>query len=1537
MSDQRSGRAQGEPRSVEWWVQPRLSEQERLYMLLSSLIIGGKEVLKTLRFLGSSDLVDALTARQPEPQPLVWTPRAPAIERCNRCGELKYLAISIVWARNLHYDGITRLPVDGFSSRRSDLVSENDKDDELDRLIPLPIVFRYVPLGAHCEVWQDLLNRFTESLKECADRCAHNILCRSGNYDVRSQRCQLSSMSCTAHIHYNQGKLSNVALFTADDDSLFSWECSADPLDWCRMSYSSNEWSPRAGHSLVVMGERLLLVGGHGVVNSSFTEAYMSREVNIGGDLGSSVALRDVPLGRLDDIWQFDTSMRKWRQLPVEGLSSGRSYHQVLAQEDRIEIYGGLTDLGNATHLACNLRKQGALKCITRSAPAEVSGRHCHGVLLQPFGDLAVFGGRSASGQLLCDVWFRNLDNTWRKGEHTLPFEGCIGTVVASNQVAILGIDSRVFCPTDRYLNWHQCSPLPFRLDHSKPVLVSLGLGAWIAVVGYSSIYSLDLAEPTPKWYRSVTFPSGTRLSAGATVFHGRLWITGGVTEEGYYDMSTWTIGVKQLIDSAEMLQQSVTPPARVFFPGFQAILDGHLSELLLTALLGVALVTGGWSQFLQTTVLVILLNLYIHQRMESIFNERQRTPEDTLKAIYENQIQASLAAGVSNLPLSSEPLSMTSTADLLCRTPPCSRHGSCKDSYKDRVQNVISDTMSSSGVLCCSDLQHQILRDILDVLNSLTISYTPIYGTLLGAVREKDHLPHTRDIDLVVSAANWSSIALELARRSSGGGRRRYITALDEWEPKVLRICADYSGWDPVWFSAVDSRDDTVSVYLDMYILRSSAPVWFLVEPLRRMYGVGTVALRELNLTAVAFPLECLEKLFGMDWTEPVVALEDQGECLCTAMTSLVTQSHSVFVTNAASNPLSLIEQSLLGSKFFVMVFLLPPQAMEGVLTAEFQVPASAKETMVSPVMTTESFNFRVEVRQSNNSEDYLGVFLHFEEKKGSYKAFPLGRDVKMEVHILNHQDASRPIVKSFCRKVYPSLIWGWPKFVEREALADKKIWLDQQDNIIFQIRASVVEEDPNRLNLNEHEVRFDGREEYGIGDEFKSPPTWKGNYKFQVAVYPGGISTNPKQQPFLAAYIHLLDRLDTGEDCGVQLKMKALNHKDFKQSIKWTAIHTFDTLRSSWGCPELIPLEALRKEGSGWLNEDQEIKPKNDQRPKSGGKRARVGVLRRSNSSVRSAIHDRLALILVLVLWSFRCGFDGTSRSERDIEVHVKLKGAPFSKAGYLAAYVYFEEKKGSVNVFPLGSKVKYSIELVNHTDQSRSIAKEFSRFVYPGLSNGWRRFAHRSELSKKNDWLDEQGKLVFRATASVVKEDPDPLKPNEHEVRFNGREEYDIGDEFKSPPTWKGNYKFQVVVYPGGADTRKSTRSVAAYLHLLGQRGNKSLGILKLKIKLINHKNKAKSIRWTSIHTFNNEDRTWGCPALIPIDQLRNETLGWINDSGEAVLRVSVSASLPAAPDPNSEQPVILENSGCGKKVNVRDEHPENSDAKRTKRES
>ncbi|KAF4713350.1 hypothetical protein FOZ63_014729, partial [Perkinsus olseni] len=134
------------------------------------------------------------------------------------------------------------------------------------------------------------------------------------------------------------------------------------------------------------------------------------------------------------------------------------------------------------------------------------------------------------------------------------------------------------------------------------------------------------------------------------------------------------------------------------------------------------------------------------------------------------------------------------------------------------------------------------------------------------------------------------------------------------------------------------------------------------------------------------------------------------------------------------------------------------------------------------------------------------------------------------------------------------------------------------------------------------------------------------------------------------------------------------------------------------------------------------------------------------------------------------------------------------------------------------------------------------------------------------------------------------------------------YDPGDEFKSPPTWKGNYKFQLAVFPGGPALSDGDRGLAVYIHLLGT-SNESAAepeapkSLALRITLLNREDVSKSINWFCTHTFiGAEKSSWGCPHLIGIDQLRGKGLGWLDEREELALRASVTSVAPEGSNPS-----------------------------------
>ncbi|KAF4701185.1 hypothetical protein FOZ63_011480, partial [Perkinsus olseni] len=87
----------------------------------------------------------------------------------------------------------------------------------------------------------------------------------------------------------------------------------------------------------------------------------------------------------------------------------------------------------------------------------------------------------------------------------------------------------------------------------------------------------------------------------------------------------------------------------------------------------------------------------------------------------------------------------------------------------------------------------------------------------------------------------------------------------------------------------------------------------------------------------------------------------------------------------------------------------------------------------------------------------------------------------------------------------------------------------------------------------------------------------------------------------------------------------------------------------------------------------------------------------------------------------------------------------------------------------------------------------------------------------------------------------------------------------------------------------------------LRYIGFSGSNAMDSLTLKIKLLNHKDPAKTITWTSVHAFDEMDQSWGCSTLIPLEDIKKGGLGWLNGQGKIVLRAAVLPSSVGGPNP------------------------------------
>ncbi|KAF4699273.1 hypothetical protein FOZ62_001891, partial [Perkinsus olseni] len=141
-----------------------------------------------------------------------------------------------------------------------------------------------------------------------------------------------------------------------------------------------------------------------------------------------------------------------------------------------------------------------------------------------------------------------------------------------------------------------------------------------------------------------------------------------------------------------------------------------------------------------------------------------------------------------------------------------------------------------------------------------------------------------------------------------------------------------------------------------------------------------------------------------------------------------------------------------------------------------------------------------------------------------------------------------------------------------------------------------------------------------------------------------------------------------------------------------------------------------------------------------------------------------------------------------------------------------------------------------------------------------------------------------------------------PHDEDIWIGKVTGFEKGEDVKFKPTWRGNYRIQIAVYPGGhPDHLDGEEALAVYIHVLGkQEVEAAPEFLKLKVAVVNHQMLGDSIEW--VGTFRPEEvgddswgpqlsPAWGPNRLLSIEDLRDEAKGWLDEDGELLLRASV----------------------------------------------
>lgn len=192
------------------------------------------------------------------------------------------------------------------------------------------------------------------------------------------------------------------------------------------------------------------------------------------------------------------------------------------------------------------------------------------------------------------------------------------------------------------------------------------------------------------------------------------------------------------------------------------------------------------------------------------------------------------------------------------CRSPPCSRDmESCK--YNDN---------------CCADRMFEMLSDFSDFLNARNVTHFVVAGTLLGAVRDKDIIPSTADLDVVIPRDGWNR-AKEI--NYIKGRKRSYYFMQDPAEHHCGRLCAVWEGL-PVNHDSftksfewqTDELGADIQYYMDIY----DEGMDFAKSLAHLQYPLSNVTIRNRTFPAPHEQELWVEARYGPTWRTPDNAL---------------------------------------------------------------------------------------------------------------------------------------------------------------------------------------------------------------------------------------------------------------------------------------------------------------------------------------------------------------------------------------------------------------------------------------------------------------------------------------------------------------------------------------------------------------------------------------------------------------------------------------------------------------------------------------
>ena len=589
-----------------------------------------------------------------------------------------------------------------------------------------------------------------------------------------------------------------------------------------------------------------------------------------------------------NDVWST-TDGSNWQQLPFAAWSPRASFATVdlpkgvtrgegkyiQAPDGSILLCGGRLADGNLLNSVWQgfIRKDDIEWIELADAPWSPRS---DAVATYGLGSVWILGGRSERGYM-GDVWRSPGGGRWLQQEYSAPWKGSVGMTALFLPI----IQDSSGAKTDTLVVIGGYGTLlggegrrPDDVVTSAWALTDQATGQW-SVVG-------SLPEYTPRAHQCIL--PASRASTSSPANDGHVIMFGGLTKEGYYSNDIWSMEVRatdkssipppdrstydrrQLAEEREKSEAAAaaapsmedTPTTSLLVPMFIVLFGLQVAAVSFGAGVYQMTVNSRWAQGGAALALAVgitgPLAVYTNDVLTSLPTAFPTTESTTSKVNSADlaskaaeKFERSLAAQSHSLQIAMSvqagdrhkaggynawggPNDMgfaggspvDTNMPVYCRTPVCSRDPSC-------AWDPQAGMNATRGTMCCNDLLYLMLEDLTAWFDSRDIPYYLMYGTLLGAVRDHDILPHTRDVDVVVPKEYWHHIQNSLSQHKFAAGRA-YNFGIDPWEDKVGRICADYADFPGASLFGGDDfmGEGKVEYHFDVY-----AADWWQVEEL--------------------------------------------------------------------------------------------------------------------------------------------------------------------------------------------------------------------------------------------------------------------------------------------------------------------------------------------------------------------------------------------------------------------------------------------------------------------------------------------------------------------------------------------------------------------------------------------------------------------------------------------------------------------------------------------------------------------------------